>query len=286
MVYLEIQTMSEHPIDKGIADVVKTYELLDRVRTRQDLVIRDDQFDHEVLLDAARYAHRRRIRLSLIDTGRFALAGLEALVREGVRVHTSDEVRPRADEWEILLATGLASRTHLSVFWSGPLPAADEVSWISRQAIEDLLAQGMDFHISNRTLPRDAGLLAGLAAASKTGRGYFVCYHHGPLVPELAGPAGRGAWVHFSDKESGDEAWAGLAAGIARAGAASGARAAVYIERGLPLEILEELWTAGAALLFLTPPSDDRSLQRPLERRAAKRKLPGRAFHLSTAFLP
>ena len=54
MVYVEIPKMSEHPVEKGVADVVKTYELLDRVRTRQDLVIRDDQFDHEALLDAAR----------------------------------------------------------------------------------------------------------------------------------------------------------------------------------------------------------------------------------------
>src|SRR4030042_1007217 len=98
MVYLEIRTMSEHPIEKGIAGVVKTYELLDRVRTRQDLIIRDDQFDYEALLDAARYTRRRRIRVSLLDTGRIGLTELEALVREGVRVLTSDEARPRADE--------------------------------------------------------------------------------------------------------------------------------------------------------------------------------------------
>jgi hypothetical protein len=54
----------------------------------------------------------------------------------------------------------------------------------------------------------------------------------------------------------------------------------------LPLELLEELWAAGAVLLFLTPPSDDRSLLRPVELKAARRKLPARAFHLSTAFLP
>jgi hypothetical protein len=60
----------------------------------------------------------------------------------------------------------------------------------------------------------------------------------------------------------------------------------VHIERGLPLELLEALWDAGAALLFLTPPSDDRSLLRPVERKALRRKLPARAYHLSTAFLP
>jgi hypothetical protein len=286
MVYLEIRKMSEHPIEKGIAGVVRTYELLDRVRTRQDLVIRDDQFDHEALLDAARYARRRRIRLSLLDTGRLGLTELEALAREGARVLTSDEARPRADEWEILLEACRTSRTFLSVFWNGPLPSAEGTGGISLQALEGLLARGMDFHVSNLNMQRDPAVLAELAAVSKSGRGYFVYYHHGPLAAELGVPAGRGAWVHLTDSGSAEEAWAGLASGTARAGAAAGARAVVRVERGLPLEILEALWAAGAALLFLTPPNDDRSLLRPVETRAAKRKVPSRAYYLSTAFMP
>jgi len=286
MVYLEFPEMSEHPIEKGIAGVVRTYELLDRVRLRQDLVIRDDQFDYGPLLDAAKYARRKRIRLSLLDTGRFGLTELESLAREGTRVLTSEEARPRADEWEILLEACRESRTHLSVFWNGPLPAAAEGPAVPLQTLEELLGRGMDFHVSNRKLARDLSLLAGLAAAAKAGRGCFVVYHHGPLVPELAGPAGRGAWVHFSDRSAGDEAGAALAVDIARAASAKGARAAVHVEAGLPLERLEALWEAGAALLFMTPPSDDRSLLRPVERKAARRRLPARAFHLSTAFLP
>ena len=278
--------MSEHPIEKGIAGVVKTYELLDRVRTRQDLVIRDDQFDDEALLDAARYARRRRIRLSLLDTGRLGLSELEALVREGVRVLTSDEARPRADEWEILLEACRISGAFLSVFWNGPLPSAEGTGGISLQALEDLLARGMDFHVSNLNVRRDPVLLAELAAVSKSGRGYFVYYHHGPLSAELALPASRGARIHLTDSGSAEGMWAGLAAGTARAGAAAGARAVVRVERGLPLDVLEELWAAGAALLFLTPPSDDRSLLRPIETRAAKRKVPARAYYLSTAFMP
>lgn len=286
MVYLEFPKMSEHPIEKGIAGVVKTYELLDRVRMRQDLVIRDDQFDHEPLLDAARCARRKRIRLSLLDTGRFGLTELEAFAREGTRVLTSDDSRPRADEWEILLEACRAARTYLSVFWNGPLPAAGESPAVPLQTLENLLGRGMDLHVSNRTQARDISLLAELAGAAKAGRGYFVYYHHGPLAGELAGPAGRGAWVHFSDRSAGDEAGASVAVDIARAAAASGARAAVHVERGLPLELLEALWGVGAALLFTKPPSDDRSLLRSVERRAARRKLPARAFHLSTDFLP
>jgi hypothetical protein len=286
MVYLEIPKMSDKTIEEGIAGVVRTYELMDRVRMRQDLVIRDDQFDYEALLDAVHYAGRRRIRLSLLDTGRFGLAEVEALARGGARVLTSDEARPRADEWEILLEAGREGGTHLSVFWNGPFPAAGESPAVSLQALEDLLARGMDFHLSDRAYTRDAATLAGLAAASKKGAGYFVLYHLGLPVVGLAGIAGLRAWIHFTDKDSSDERWAGPAVEIARAASSSGARAAVHIERGLPLEVLETLWDAGAALVFLTPPSDDRSLLRPIERRAVRRRLPARAFHLSTAFLP
>lgn len=286
MVYLGPPKMSEETIEKGIAGVIGTYELLDRVRTRQDLDIRDDQFGFEALLEAARYARRRRIRLSLIDTGRFGLAETEALARAGARVLTSDEARPRAGEWEVLHEACREAGTRLSVFWNGPLPAAGEAGGMSLPALEDLLGRGLDLHLSNRTHRRDAAALAGLAEAAKKGRGYLVVYHVGPLAADLAGPAGRRAWVHFSDRDAGAADWAGIAVGIARAASSSGSRAAVHVERGLALEVLEELWDAGAALIFLTPPSDDRSLLRPVERRAARRKLPVRAFHLSTAFLP
>lgn len=278
--------MSQETIEKGVAGVIGTYELLDRVRTRRDLDIRDDQFGFEALLEAARYARRRRIRLSLLDTGRFGLTELEALARAGARVLTSDEARPRADEWEVLLEACREGGTHLSVFWNGPLPAADEAGWMTSQGLEDLLGRGLDLHLSNRAHSRDAAALSGLAAAAKKGRGYLVVYHLGPPDAGLTGPAARRAWIHFSDRDAGAEDWAGTAAAIARAASASGSRAAVHVERGLALEVLEELWDAGAALLFLTPPSDDRSLLRPVERRAARRRLPARAFHLSTAFLP
>jgi hypothetical protein len=278
--------MSAHPIEKAVAGVVETYELLDRVRTRQDLVIRDDQFAYEALLDAARYARRRRIRLSLLDTGRLGLVEVESLARAGARILTSDDARPRTDDWEILHDACRTAGTHLAVFWNGPLPAADAASGMILQDLERLLGRGLDLHIADRKHLRDAGDLGRLAAAARKGKGYFVAYHVGPLVPDLAVPAGGGAWIHFSDASIADKPGEELAVAIARAAASSGSRAAVHIERGLPLELLEELWTAGAALLFLTPPSDDRSLLRPLERRAARRKLPPRAFFLSTAFLP
>ncbi len=278
--------MSEHPIEKGITGVVQIYELLDRVRMRQDLVIRDDQFGFSALLEAARYAQRRRIRLSLLDTGRFSLEEVESLAVAGACILTSDEARPRADEWVIVQEACRQGKTHLSVFWNGPLPAADAAEGVTLQALEDLLRSGVDLHLSNRTHPRGAGALAGLAATAKKGRAFFVIYHIGPLVSELAAPAADRAWIHFTDASIADEPAAATAVAIAQAASSSGSRAVVHVERGLPLELLEALWSAGAALLFLTPPSDDRSRLRPVERKAARRKLPPRAYRLSTAFMP
>lgn len=278
--------MSERSIVEGVSGVVATYELLDRVRTRQDLVIRDDQFDFGALLEAARYADRRRIRLSLVDTGRFGLEEVESLARAGARILTSDEARPSAGEWEILQAACRAAGTHLSVFWGGPLPGADGAPGISALDLERLLKEGMDLHLSDRIHRRDIEALLPLAAAARKGRAYFVLYHTGPLPPELAAVAAARAWVHFADADIAAGDAAELAVGIARAAARAGSRAVAHVERGLGLELLEELWTAGAVLLFQTPPSDDRSLLRPIERKAARRKLPLRAYRLTTAFLP
>ena len=278
--------MSEHPIEKGVTGVVEVYELMDRVRTRQDLVIRDDQFDLTALLEAARYAGRRRIPLSVLDTGRFGVNDLESLARTGARLLTTDEARPKADEWEILLKACRAGRTRLAVFWKGPLPVGEEAAPVSRQSLENLLASGLDLHVSNRTRPRDPGDLAALAEAGRTGKAFFVVYHTGPLLDGLVELGSRSAWVHFADASLPDAPAAELAVAVARAAAEAGSRAVVHVERGLEIDLLDELWAAGAALLFLTPPSDDRSRLRPLEAKAARRKVPPRAYWLSTAFLP
>jgi hypothetical protein len=285
MVYLGIPNMSEQTIERGISGVIETYELLDRVRTRQDLVIRDDQFEFPALVEAARYAARRRFRMSLLDTGRFGVEEVESIARAGARVLTSDAVRPRPGEWEILQAACRGAGTRLSVLWTAPLPASGDPGEASSPSLEDLLKSGVDLHISNRTHPRDPAALTALAAAARKGRAFLVIYHAGAPGAGLAAVAAERAWVHVADEGIADGAAAALAVEVARAAARAGSRLAVHIERGLALELLEELWEAGAALLFRTPPSDDRSLLRPIERRAGRRRLPARAYRLTTAFL-
>jgi hypothetical protein len=278
--------MDKHPVEQGIEDVVKTYELLDRVRLGRDIVIRDDQFGREPLLDVARAARSKGIGMSLLDTGRFEVSDLEWLIREKVRCYTSDEARPSEAELARILKACRASGSFLAYLHNGPIESDSGPERLSLSALRGLASSGMDVHLSNRVQARDLGTLAELAEDVADGRGYFVYYHQGPLAPGLTELASRGAWVHFSDRglEAGAPTELGL--GVIRAARAARSRAAVYVQAGLPLPVLESLFDAGAVLLFQTPPSDRQSLQKPVEQRALRRKLPVRAYYLSTAFLP
>jgi len=286
MVYLEFPIMDKHPIEQGIEDVVKTYELLDRVRLGRDIVIRDDQLGREALLDTARAARTKGIGVSLLDTGRFEASDLEWLIREKVRCYTSDEARPGEAELARLLKACRDSGSFLAYLHNGPIGPDAGAERLSQSALRSLAASGMDVHLSNRDHPRDLSALAELAESAGNGRGYFVYYHHGPLAPGLTELASHGAWVHFSDRSLAAGAPTELGLGVIRAARAAGSRAAVYVRAGLPLPVLESLFDAGAVLSFQTPPSDRQSLQKPIERRALRRKLPLRAFYLSTVFLP
>lgn len=275
--------MDKHPLELGIGEVVKTYELLDRVRLGKDIVVRDDQFEAETLLDAAREAHAKGIRVGLIDTGRFDAAGLERLIREHVRFYTSDEARPRPPELARILKACRKARSFAAYFQNGALP--ELVGPITGRDLLDLARDGLDFHISNLVHPRDFAALDNIADEARFGRAFFVYYHHGPLDADIVPLAARGAWVHFSDRSVRDGRASELALKIAEACRSGGSRAILYIQEGLPLDVLRRLFDAGAAVLFHTPPSDHASLFRPLERRAAKRRLPVRSYYLSTTFL-
>jgi len=278
--------MDKHPIEKGIEDVVRTYELLDRIRLGRDIVVRDDQFAREALFDAARSARGRGIRVSLVDTGRLEPSDVEWLVGERVRFYSSDEARPREAELARILMACRRAGSFLAYFQNGPLGNGPGPETQTLAAIEGLVSSGMDLHLSNRTTARDPGVLTGLADAAQAGKAFFVYYHHGPLSADLAGLAARGAWIHFSDRSLPGPGAVELALETARAAREAGSRAVVTVEKGLALPALESLFGAGAAVLFQTPPADDASLLRPFEGKARRRRLPARAFYLSTAFLP
>jgi hypothetical protein len=278
--------MDKHPVEQGIEGVVKTYELLDRLRLGRDIVVRDDQFEREVLLDAARSVRSKKIRMSLLDTGRFEPSDIEWLVREKVRFYTSDETCPREAELLLILKACRASKSFLAYFHNGPLGTGGGAEGFSLTALRGLLSSGLDLHISNRVHGRDFGVLADLADNARKGKAWMAYYHHGPLAEVLPAVAARGVWIHFADRSLEAAGSAEAALETVRAARDAGSRAVIYITEGLPLTLLSAVFEAGAAVIFQTPPSDIGSLQRPLERMARKRKVPVRASYLQTAFLP
>ncbi len=278
--------MDKHPIEQGIADVVRTYELLDRIRLGRDISVRDDQFAREALFDAAREARARGIRMNLVDTGRFEPSDVEWLAGEKVRFYSSDEARPRPDELHRILLACRRAGSYLAYFQNGPLEADAGPATLPLAAIESLVSSGMDLHLTNRYAARDPGPLGRLAEAAREGRSFLVYYHHGPLDAGLGPLASRGAWIHISDRSLPDRGAIELGLELARSAREAGSRAVVTVEKGLALPDLEGFYEAGAAVLFQTPPPDDSSLLRPFEGKARRRRLPARAYYLSTAFLP
>ncbi len=267
--------------DPGAAAAPRAYELVDRIGRGRDFAVRDDQYDFAALLDAAASARDRGVRLSLIDTGRFTVPELEWLAETGVRLLTSDEARPLAADLERLAGAGRRSGAVPAVLLRGAALAGGEAA----EELAGLAALGLDLHVSNRDAARDLDLLGRLAESARRGRGVFVYYHHGPFVPDLAGLAARGAWIHLSDRSFDDAAAPELVPSLARAAKSAGARLVLRVDRGLSPEAFAAALGAGARLLVATPAGDPGSPLKPLERRARRRPPPPRAFYIDTAFL-
>jgi hypothetical protein len=286
VVYLGLRTMDKHPVERGIEGVLKTYELLDRVRTRQDLTIRDDQFEFAVFLDAAVYARRRRIPMTVLDTGRFPAGELESLARKGVRICTSDEARPRPEELELLVRACRASRSSLAFLLEAELPAGagprrcPRAPWRTSSCpawtstFPTVL--GSAIPASSRPWRRRAGrgrrsssiIITGLSRRSSS-------------VRPRAGPGSISRTAASRTKRR--PGWPVPSPGRRRPRDRGPSWRSSARWR---LTFWKALWDAGAALRFLTPPGEAGSALGAIERKAGRRKIPPRAVYLSDILFP
>ncbi len=262
----------------------KVFELIERTKSGHRIAVRDDQYDLQTFLDAGRAA---RGRLGLIDTGVFEINDLDLLLRAGIDVCTSDDVRKDLGELSILTRAAKRSGAFLALLAEGGLPSPDGNEGAGFNALAELAGSGMDLHVpGSDKLKRDLEVMERLAAASRRGGSYFVYYHHGAPSPGLEALAGCGAWIHIPDRDI-DAAENGESLVAAAAACKSaGSRLVVHVEKGLPIDLLKRMHAAGAHLNFLSPPSGRGSLQKALEDRAANRELPVRAYYLTLSFIP
>lgn len=261
----------------------RQFELAGMARSRRRIVVRDDQYDYQTFLDAGRSS---RGKLGVIDTGVFGPNEIDLLLRAGIDIYSSDDVRPDRNEAAVLLRTAKRSGAFISFLFRGGLPSPDEDGGRKFNELTDVVRSGMDLHITNSGEKREFSVLCELAGAARRGRSYFVYYHHGEPVPELEELAGLGAWVHVSDMAIDASVSGELLVSVAAACRAAGSRTIIHIEKGLPLHLLKKLEAAGAHLNFLSPPSGRASAQKLIEDKAAKKKLPVRAYYLTLSFIP
>jgi hypothetical protein len=250
-----------------------------------DLVLRDDQAEYFAILDEAKERWKRGARLRLIDSGHLSVLELERLCLSGVEIFTSDKAGRTPADLTVLNAAAQKNGGLIAHFHHGPLlpDTSDEV--LSLGALRDAARRGVYLYLSNKTETRRTEDLMVLAEEALLGGRRVGYYHHGAPTPVLEELARRGAWIHVSaDPETADSSTV-LLRDIAAEAVTAGAGLVIHLEQWVPAPTIEDLWKAGAYLLFRTPPSDYRSPYRMLEEKAARRPLDPRAYYLYSEFM-
>ena len=75
------------------ADAAKSFSFLSSIQKGQDLTVRDDLLDFQLLLDSAKLSRRKRIPFRIVDSGSRDVIQLEWLAAEGATIYTSDDAK-------------------------------------------------------------------------------------------------------------------------------------------------------------------------------------------------
>jgi hypothetical protein len=267
-------------------DATGMSELLSRAEQGLEITTRDDQDEFTAFLDIATTSRRKGGRLRLVDSGKFSVFELEWLGEAGADIYTSDEARPDITELDLLAQACAKGDAVIAYFHWGNLSEGGTDVPSSWDFLGEIGRSGVDVHLTNREKARDLAELARLADACRKKGTRLVYYHQGRLDAGLETLARAGGWIHLTDEGLGDADEALLSGDLVREATAVGAGIVIHVERGLPVEILDDWLRAGAFLLFKTPPSDRRSRLRLTEEEAKKRRLDRRSYYLHATFLP
>ncbi|MHB8055981.1 MAG: hypothetical protein ACYDH3_12115 [Candidatus Aminicenantales bacterium] len=250
-----------------------------------DLVLRDDQAEFFAILDEARKRRARGDRLRLIDSGRVTVLELEQLCLIGVEIFSSDKAGRGLADWVVLSAAAEKSGGSVAHFHHGPLAANPPAGVLSLDDLREGARLGVCLYLSNKAETRSSEDLITLAEAAGASRHRLGYYHHGTPEPRLLELARRGAWIHVSPDPQISDASMTILADVAAEAAAAGAGLVVHVERLISVAAVNDLWTAGAYILFRTPLSDYRSPFRILEEKAAGRIPDPKAAYLYSEFM-
>jgi hypothetical protein len=276
---------NERQVEKKPAQPKKISELFSLLKKKQNITLRDDQYDFLTLFDAVRQFCDRRYRFRLIDTGRFDPFELEWLCGYGTDLYTSDDVRSSEHGLELASVAARKGNAVVVLLINGKLEEEGE-NILSFSELVNVGRSGVYLHLTNRQEERDIQQVSRLAYSCAMGGSWMVYYHHGPLNAALLELGRSGAWIHITDQSLDGEENPSLIRDIILGARSAGSNLVLHWNDGNKFSLLDDIVNAGAVVLFSAPLFDYRSPMSSLEKGIRRKRLDFRAYYLHPSVLP
>ena len=263
----------------------KTSELFSLLKKKQNITVRDDQYDFSTLLDAVRQFRDTRYRFRLIDTGRFDPFELEWITSQGADLYTSDESRSNILDIDLINAAARKGNAVVAFLINGKLEAEAE----NTLSFSDLMNAGRSdvyLHLTNRQQERDIQKISRLAYNCSKSGSWLVYYHHGPLEAQLSELGRNGAWIHITNKSLEGEEDQSMIRDIVLSAQSAGSNMVLHWDNGNQFSLLDDIVKAGAVVLFKSPLFDYKSPLKDLEKGIRRKRLDFKAYYLHPSVLP
>jgi hypothetical protein len=262
----------------------KTFDLISLLKKKQNITVRDDQYDFSTLMDAVRQFRDRRYRFRVIDTGRFDPFELEWITVNGADLYTSDAARAQVHDLELISSASKKGNAYVFYLVKEKWENGGEGS-LTFSDLMNVGRCGAYLHLTNREQPRDIPQVARLAYDCVQSGSWLVYYHHGPLEKSLLELARNGAWIHLNDRSLEGESQAMVREMVLSARSA-GSNVVLHWDGGEKFDLLNDIVTAGAVVLFKSPLFDYKSPMKVLEEGIKRKRLDFRAYYLNPSVLP
>lgn len=263
----------------------KASELFSLLKKKQNITVRDDQYDFSLILDAVRQFQDRRYRFRLIDTGRFDPFELEWITSHGADLYTSDEARPHVHDLELVNASARKGNAFVACLINRKLDAEGE-NVLSFSDLVNVGRSGVYLHVTNRNHERDTQQMYRLAYNCAKSGSWMVYYHHGPLEEWLLELGRSGAWIHITDRSLEEEESQTMVRDLVLSAQSADSNLILHWENGEKFSLLDDIVTAGAVVLFKSPLFDYKSPLKVLEKGIRRNRLDYRTYYLHPSVLP
>ncbi|MDI6848351.1 MAG: hypothetical protein QME69_00990 [Candidatus Saccharicenans sp.] len=244
---------------------------VEQLEKKSRLIIRDDHYELPGLRDLLEAAAARKIKISLLDTGRFAPEELELLADFPFSFYTSDLARP---DFQVLSQIDVRLKPRgcrLFYFLHGELKPEAEL-FHEVELFDSIF-------VSSREKDWPAESLSRLAGEVSRSRSSLVYYHHKNPEENLSEVGLKNCWLHISNKYFEEDSEIMLL-DVVKAIKRNGGRLALHVDRGQSYSFVKELAEAGAFLIFNLPPLEPSSKMFSLVEGWRKKKLPEKAYYL------